>query len=77
MQFFCWNVESLHEVCAQNFFSTIFYDITYSRKRCCIFTHISFELHVSVGLIWKNNRDMQEQTNFIGNIPIMNSLGTS
>jgi len=40
-------------------------------------THISFELYVSVGLIWKNNRDMQEQTNLIGNIPLMNSLGTS
>ena len=26
------------------------------------------ELYVSAGLIWKNSRDMQEQTIFIGNI---------
>ncbi|KAM3357009.1 hypothetical protein P3S68_023723 [Capsicum galapagoense] len=37
----------------------------------------SSELYVSAGLIWKNSRDMQEQTIFIGNIPLMNSLGTS
>lgn len=37
----------------------------------------SSELYVSAGLIWKNNRDTQEQTIFIGNIPLMNSLGTS
>nr|ATU07248.1 ribosomal protein S19 [Monotropastrum sciaphilum] len=35
----------------------------------------SSELYVSAGLIWKNSRDMQEQTIFIGNIPLMNSLG--
>ncbi|KAL4009980.1 hypothetical protein IC575_030829 [Cucumis melo] len=35
----------------------------------------SSELYVSAGLIWK--RDMQEQTILIGNIPLMNSLGTS
>ena len=37
----------------------------------------SFELYVSAGLIWKNSRDMQEQTIFIENIPLMNSLRTS
>ncbi|KAM0966025.1 hypothetical protein EV1_021650 [Malus domestica] len=37
----------------------------------------SSELYVSAGLVWKNSRDMQEQTIFIGNIPLMNSLGTS
>nr|YP_009503416.1 RNA polymerase beta subunit [Passiflora retipetala]AXB38117.1 RNA polymerase beta subunit [Passiflora retipetala] len=37
----------------------------------------SSELYVSAGLIWKSSRDMQEQTIFIGNIPLMNSLGTS
>ncbi|KAL1333693.1 hypothetical protein AAHE18_11G120100 [Arachis hypogaea] len=37
----------------------------------------SSELYVSAGLIWKNNKDIQEQTIFIGNIPLMNSLGTS
>nr|YP_010175946.1 RNA polymerase beta subunit [Oldenlandia diffusa]QSM35040.1 RNA polymerase beta subunit [Oldenlandia diffusa] len=36
----------------------------------------SSELYVSAGLIWKTGRDMQEQTIFIGNIPLMNSLGT-
>ncbi|KAL3648484.1 hypothetical protein CASFOL_007908 [Castilleja foliolosa] len=35
------------------------------------------ELYVSAGLIWKTSRDMQEQTILIGNIPLMNSLGTS
>ena len=28
----------------------------------------SSELYVSAGLIWKNSRDMQEQTIFIGNL---------
>nr|ATL62760.1 RNA polymerase beta subunit [Lasianthus sp. Kainulaninen et al. 17] len=36
----------------------------------------SSELYVSAGLIWKTGRDMQEQTIFIGNIPLMNSSGT-
>nr|YP_009343098.1 DNA-directed RNA polymerase beta chain [Paris cronquistii]APS87337.1 DNA-directed RNA polymerase beta chain [Paris cronquistii] len=36
----------------------------------------SSELYVPAGLIWKSGRDMQEQTVFIGNIPLMNSLGT-
>lgn len=37
----------------------------------------SSELYVSAGLIWKTNKNMQEQRIFIGNIPLMNSLGTS
>ena len=37
----------------------------------------SFELYVSAGLIWKNSRNMQEQTIFIENIPLMNSLRIS
>nr|UXP85909.1 RNA polymerase beta subunit [Lonicera caerulea var. edulis] len=36
----------------------------------------SSELYVSAGLIWKTRRDMQQQTIWIGNIPLMNSLGT-
>nr|YP_010216226.1 RNA polymerase beta subunit [Gentiana zollingeri]UBR43069.1 RNA polymerase beta subunit [Gentiana zollingeri] len=36
----------------------------------------SSELYVSAGLIWKTGRDVQEQTIFIGNIPLMSSLGT-
>nr|YP_009138611.1 RNA polymerase beta subunit [Lathyrus littoralis]AIK20905.1 RNA polymerase beta subunit [Lathyrus littoralis] len=36
----------------------------------------SSELYISAGLIWKNSRYIQEQIIFIGNIPIMNSLGT-
>lgn len=35
----------------------------------------SSELYISVGLIWKNSRDIQEQIIFIGNIPVMNYLG--
>nr|YP_010163293.1 RNA polymerase beta subunit [Kotschya aeschynomenoides]QRI61085.1 RNA polymerase beta subunit [Kotschya aeschynomenoides] len=37
----------------------------------------SSELYVSAGLIWKSSKDIQEQTIYIGNIPLMNSLGTS
>nr|YP_010477533.1 RNA polymerase beta subunit [Polystachya adansoniae]UVI17909.1 RNA polymerase beta subunit [Polystachya adansoniae] len=37
----------------------------------------SSELYVPAVLIWKTGRKMQEQTVFIGNIPIMNSFGTS
>nr|YP_010712216.1 RNA polymerase beta subunit [Corydalis ternata]UGO88508.1 RNA polymerase beta subunit [Corydalis ternata]WDA92871.1 RNA polymerase beta subunit [Corydalis ternata] len=36
----------------------------------------SSELYVPAGLIWKNGRNPQEQTILLGNIPIMNSLGT-
>nr|QXI89059.1 RNA polymerase beta subunit [Sinogentiana souliei] len=36
----------------------------------------SSEFYVSTGLIWKTSRNMQEQTIFIGNIPLMSSLGT-
>nr|QUB01744.1 RNA polymerase beta subunit [Callisia repens] len=36
----------------------------------------SSELYVPAGLVLKTRRDMQEQTVFIGNIPLMNSLGT-
>nr|YP_009535670.1 RNA polymerase beta subunit [Apostasia shenzhenica]AYJ83686.1 RNA polymerase beta subunit [Apostasia shenzhenica]QGW13105.1 RNA polymerase beta subunit [Apostasia shenzhenica] len=35
------------------------------------------ELYVPAILIWKTGKNMQEQIVFIGNIPIMNSLGTS
>nr|YP_010258953.1 RNA polymerase beta subunit [Chiloglottis cornuta]UIX23822.1 RNA polymerase beta subunit [Chiloglottis cornuta] len=37
----------------------------------------SSELYVPAVLIWKTGRNMQEQTVFIGNIPIMNYFGTS
>ncbi|WVZ26796.1 hypothetical protein V8G54_000098 (mitochondrion) [Vigna mungo] len=37
----------------------------------------SAELYISAGLIWKSSRDIQKQTIFVGNIPLMNSLGTS
>nr|YP_010850206.1 RNA polymerase beta subunit [Lobelia zeylanica]WGH11671.1 RNA polymerase beta subunit [Lobelia zeylanica] len=36
----------------------------------------SSEFYVSAGLVWKTSRGMQEQTICIGNIPLMNSLGT-
>src|ERR1044072_3696345 len=36
----------------------------------------SSELYISAGLIWKNSRYIQEQIIFLGNIPLMNSLGT-
>nr|YP_010849702.1 RNA polymerase beta subunit [Lobelia heyneana]WGH10983.1 RNA polymerase beta subunit [Lobelia heyneana] len=36
----------------------------------------SSEFYVSAGLVWKKRRGMQEQTICIGNIPLMNSMGT-
>ncbi|PHU11587.1 DNA-directed RNA polymerase subunit beta [Capsicum chinense] len=49
------------------------------KERDAVYESLTYssELYVSAGLIWKNSRDMQEQTIFIGNIPLMNSLGTS
>lgn len=36
----------------------------------------SSAFYVSAGLVWKTSRGMQEQTIFIGNIPLMTSMGT-
>ncbi|KAJ4699635.1 DNA-directed RNA polymerase subunit beta, partial [Melia azedarach] len=49
------------------------------KERDAIYESLTYssELYVSAGLIWKSRGDMQEQTIFIGNIPLMNSLGTS
>nr|UCU06597.1 RNA polymerase beta subunit [Ziziphus hajarensis] len=49
------------------------------KERDAVYESLTYssELYVSAGLIWKTSRDMQEQTIFIGNIPLMNSLGTS
>ncbi|KAL4009949.1 hypothetical protein IC575_030772 [Cucumis melo] len=49
------------------------------KERDAVYESLTYssELYVSAGLIWKTRRDMQEQTILIGNIPLMNSLGTS
>ena len=49
------------------------------KERDAVYESLTYssELYVSAGLILKTGRDMQEQTVFIGNIPLMNSLGTS
>ncbi|KAK5835981.1 hypothetical protein PVK06_011713 [Gossypium arboreum] len=49
------------------------------KERDAVYESLTYssELYVSAGLIWKTSKDMQEQTIFIGNIPLMNSLGTS
>nr|YP_009670419.1 RNA polymerase beta subunit [Passiflora jatunsachensis]QCX29691.1 RNA polymerase beta subunit [Passiflora jatunsachensis] len=49
------------------------------KERDAVYESLTYssELYVSAGLIWKGSRDVQEQTIFIGNIPLMNSLGTS
>ncbi|KAG8471500.1 hypothetical protein CXB51_036767 [Gossypium anomalum] len=49
------------------------------KERDAIYESLTYssELYVSAGLIWKTNKDMQEQTIFIENIPLMNSLETS
>ena len=48
------------------------------KERDAVYESLTYssELYVSAGLIWKSRGDMQEQTIFIGNIPLMNSLGT-
>nr|YP_009991416.1 RNA polymerase beta subunit [Lilium sargentiae]QHD46395.1 RNA polymerase beta subunit [Lilium sargentiae] len=49
------------------------------KERDAVYESLTYssELYVPAGLIWKSGRDIQEQTVFIGNIPLMNSLGTS
>ncbi|KAB2045734.1 hypothetical protein ES319_D01G182000v1, partial [Gossypium barbadense] len=49
------------------------------KERVVVYESLTYssELYVSAGLIWKTSKDMQEQSIFIGNIPLMNSLKTS
>nr|YP_010528560.1 RNA polymerase beta subunit [Acriopsis javanica]UXW65451.1 RNA polymerase beta subunit [Acriopsis javanica]UXW65604.1 RNA polymerase beta subunit [Acriopsis javanica] len=49
------------------------------KERDAVYESLTYssELYVPAVLIWKTSRNMQEQTVFIGNIPIMNSFGTS
>ncbi|KAG4215131.1 hypothetical protein ERO13_A01G160850v2 [Gossypium hirsutum] len=49
------------------------------KKRNVVYESVTYssKLYESSRLIWKTNKDMQEQYFFIGNIPLMNSLGTS
>jgi DNA-directed RNA polymerase subunit beta len=49
------------------------------KERNAVYESLTYssELYVSAGLILKTSRAMQEQTILIGNIPLMNSLGTS
>nr|YP_010458751.1 RNA polymerase beta subunit [Brexia madagascariensis]UUA70289.1 RNA polymerase beta subunit [Brexia madagascariensis] len=49
------------------------------KERDAVYEAITYssELYVSARLIWKTSSDMQKQKLFIGNIPLMNSLGTS
>nr|YP_010953094.1 RNA polymerase beta subunit [Amorphophallus yunnanensis]WMQ76003.1 RNA polymerase beta subunit [Amorphophallus yunnanensis] len=48
------------------------------KERDAVYESLTYssELYVLAGLILKTDRDMKEQTVFIGNIPLMNSLGT-
>nr|QWL15946.1 RNA polymerase beta subunit [Plantago crassifolia] len=48
------------------------------KERNAVYESLTYssEFYVSAGLIWKTRKDMQEQTILIGNIPLMNSLGT-
>ena len=48
------------------------------KERDAVYESLTYssELYVPAGLILKTGRDIQEQTVFIGNIPLMNSLGT-
>nr|QYK18203.1 RNA polymerase beta subunit [Acianthera recurva] len=49
------------------------------KERDAVYESLTYssELYVPAVLIWKTGRSMQEQTVFLGNIPIMNSFGTS
>uniref|UniRef100_UPI0030FEB8F1 RNA polymerase beta subunit n=1 Tax=Zippelia begoniifolia TaxID=126646 RepID=UPI0030FEB8F1 len=49
------------------------------KERDAVYESLTYssELYVPAGLIWKPGKDMQEQTVFIGNIPLMNSFGIS
>nr|YP_009449882.1 RNA polymerase beta subunit [Burmannia coelestis]ANK36079.1 RNA polymerase beta subunit [Burmannia coelestis] len=49
------------------------------KERDAIYESLTYssELYVRAGLIWRSSTDIQEQTVFIGNIPLMNSFGTS
>nr|AXN55092.1 RpoB [Calochilus paludosus] len=49
------------------------------KERDAVYESLTYssELYVPAVLIWKTGRNMQEQTVFIGNIPIMNYFGTS
>nr|WRW11057.1 RNA polymerase beta subunit [Lathraea japonica] len=49
------------------------------KERNAVYESLTYssELYIPAGLIWKTSRDMQEQTILVGNIPLMNSLGTS
>nr|YP_010128111.1 RNA polymerase beta subunit [Viscum articulatum]QPP20670.1 RNA polymerase beta subunit [Viscum articulatum] len=49
------------------------------KERDAVYESLTYssELYVSTRFIWKPKEDMQEQTIFIGKIPLMNSLGTS
>nr|YP_010475482.1 RNA polymerase beta subunit [Corydalis mucronata]UVH69769.1 RNA polymerase beta subunit [Corydalis mucronata] len=48
------------------------------KERDAVYESLTYssELYVPAGLIWKTGRNSQEQTILIGNIPLMNSLGT-
>nr|QHE65854.1 RNA polymerase beta subunit [Corydalis trisecta] len=48
------------------------------KERDAVYESLTYssELYVPAGLIWKTSRNRQEQTILIGNIPLMNSLGT-
>nr|AXN55091.1 RpoB [Calochilus cupreus] len=49
------------------------------KERDAVYESLTYssELYVPAVLIWKTGRNMQEQTVFLGNIPIMNYFGTS
>nr|YP_009436227.1 RNA polymerase beta subunit [Cyphia banksiana]ATG26405.1 RNA polymerase beta subunit [Cyphia banksiana] len=49
------------------------------KERDAVYESLTYssEFYVSAGLIWKTSRGMQEQTIYLGNIPLMNYLGTS
>nr|UIS24076.1 RNA polymerase beta subunit [Myosurus minimus] len=48
------------------------------KERDAVYKSLTYssELYVPGGLIWKTGKDTQEQTIFIGKIPLMNSLGS-
>nr|QWT70964.1 RNA polymerase beta subunit [Heliophila elongata] len=68
-----------HEIEFQLFVETYQLVEPLIKERDAVYESLTYssELYVSAGFIWKTSRNMQEQRIFIGNIPLMNSLGTS
>nr|UDZ61124.1 RNA polymerase beta subunit [Limnophyton angolense] len=67
-----------HEIEFQLFGETYHLVEPLRKERDAVYESLTYssELYVPAGFIWKKGRYIQKQTVFIGNIPLMNSLGS-